>query len=153
MEISGHGAMLQDGGAGDAYGRGMTTSITVPFEIVTWDEETYDEPGDGPRLTHATLEKRYTGALDGTGRARLLTAQGDGGRGYVASERVSGALDGREGTFVIQHGAAGAAGEPEEVALGVIVGGSGTGELAGIRGEVAFRHDDDGARVTISYAL
>ncbi|MBJ7520194.1 MAG: DUF3224 domain-containing protein [Solirubrobacteraceae bacterium] len=128
-----------------------TTTITVPFEIVTWDEKTYDEPADGPKLTHATLEKRYSGDLEATGVARILTAQGDGGRGYVASERVTGTLMGRTGTFVIQHGAAGASDEPEEVALGVIVGGSGTGELAGLRGDVAFRHDHDGARVTISW--
>lgn len=131
----------------------MQTTITVPFEIDTWDEATYDEPAAGPKLTSATLVKRYRGPLEGTGEARLLTAQGDGGRGYVASERITGTLDGRTGTFVIQHGAAGATGEPEEVALGVIVGGSGTGELEGLHGEVAFRHDDDGARVTISYTL
>lgn len=131
----------------------MQTTITVPFDIDTWDEATYDEPAAGPKLTSATLVKRYRGPLEGAGQARVLTAQGDGGRGYVASERVSGTLEGRTGTFVIQHGAAGAAGEPEEVALGVIVGGSGTGELEGLRGEVAFRHDDDGARVTISYTL
>ncbi len=131
----------------------MQTTITVPFEIDTWDEATYDEPAAGPKLTSATLVKRYRGPLEGAGQARVLTAQGDGGRGYVASERVSGTLEGRTGTFVIQHGAAGAADEPEEVALGVIVGGSGTGELEGLRGEVAFRHDDDGARVTISYTL
>ncbi len=130
-----------------------TTTSTVPFDIVTWDEHTYDEPTAGPRLTHATLEKRYTGDLEATGIARVLTAQGDGGRGYVASERVTGTLMGRTGTFVIQHGAAGASDEPEEVALGVIVGGSGTGELTGLRGEVAFRHDQDGARVTISWRL
>lgn len=131
----------------------MQTTITVPFDIDTWDEATYDEPAAGPKLTSATLVKRYRGPLEGAGQARVLTAQGDGGRGYVASERVSGTLEGRTGTFVIQHGAAGAADEPEEVALGVIVGGSGTGELEGLRGEVAFRHDDDGARVTISYTL
>lgn len=131
----------------------MQTTITVPFEIDTWDEATYDEPAAGPKLTSATLVKRYRGPLEGAGQARVLTAQGEGGRGYVASERVSGTLEGRTGTFVIQHGAAGAADEPEEVALGVIVGGSGTGELEGLRGEVAFRHDDDGARVTISYTL
>lgn len=129
------------------------TTTTVPFDIVTWDEQAYDEPADGPRLTHATLEKRYRGDLEGTGIARLLTAQGAGGRGYVASERITGSLHGRMGSFVIQHGAAGASDEPEELSLGVIVGGSGTGELDGLRGEVAFRHDDDGARVTISYRL
>jgi hypothetical protein len=128
-----------------------TTSI-APFEITGWDEETYDEPAEGPRLTRARVTKRYRGGpLEGTSVAELLTAQGPGGDGYLASERFEGTLDGRAGTFVMQHG--GIAVGDERRPFGSIVPGSGTGELAGLRGTVAFAHDEQGARVELTYEL
>ena len=43
--------------------------------------------------------------------AELLTTQGEGGAAYLAQERVVGELDGRDGQFVLQHGAAGGDGQ------------------------------------------
>lgn len=109
------------------------TTLEAAFEITEWDETAYDEPSDGPRLTRITIRKRYDGALKGTGVATVLTAQGDDGQAYVASERVEGALDGRSGTFVIQHG--GIADAASQRTFGQIVPGSGTGDLRGLQGE------------------
>lgn len=50
----------------------------------------------------------------------------------MASERVEGTLDGRQGTFVIQHG--GLAEGTDQSSFGNIVPDSGTGELTGISG-------------------
>ncbi|HZV73211.1 MAG TPA: DUF3224 domain-containing protein [Conexibacter sp.] len=124
------------------------TTVTATFEITDWDERPYDEPADGPRLTRATVRKRFSGALEGTSVAELLTAQGDDGRGYVASERVDGVIDGRGGTFVLQHG--GVAGDATSRTFGHVVPGSGTGELSGLTGEVTYAHDETGARLTLS---
>ncbi len=123
-------------------------TLTVAFDITGWDETTYDEPADGPRLTRATVRKRYHGELEATSVAELLTAQGPDGQAYVALERVEGRLTGREGTFVIQHG--GTVGEGEPTAFGHVVPGSGTRELRGLRGEAVFAHDDAGARVMLT---
>jgi len=126
-------------------------TVTATFEITGWDETTYDVPPEGPPLARATVRKRFSGPLEGTSVAELLTAQGDGGAGYLASERVDAALEGRRGTFVIQHGGIGD--EDEQRAFGQIVPGSGTGELEGLRGEAVFAHDDAGARLKLSYTL
>jgi len=128
-----------------------TTTITVPFEITGWDETTYEEPAEGPKLTRVTVRKRFTGALDATSVAEVLTAQGPGGGGYLASERVDGVLAGRRGTFVLQHGGIGD--DSAQEAFGRVVPGSGTGELTGLRGEAAYAHDADGARVTLTYGF
>jgi hypothetical protein len=125
--------------------------ITASFEITGWDETTYDEPAEGPKLARATVRKRFSGSLEGTSVAELLTAQGDGGSGYLASERVEGSLGGRSGTFVLQHGGIGD--ETDRHAFGHIVPGSGTAGLEGLRGEAVFAHDEAGARVTITYTL
>ncbi|MFI6431379.1 DUF3224 domain-containing protein [Rhodococcus oryzae] len=107
-------------------------TIDASFEITDWDETVYEEPDEGPKLTRVRIRKRYHGAIEGSGVVSVLTAQGAAGAGYVASERVEGTLDGRAGTFVIQHG--GLANGTEQSSFGSIVPGSGTGEFAGISG-------------------
>ncbi|GAB3277575.1 hypothetical protein GCM10027563_05370 [Parasphingorhabdus pacifica] len=107
-------------------------TLEAPFEIIEWDETVYEEPAEGPKLTRITIRKRYHGAIEGSGVVEVLTAQGAAGAGYVASERVEGTLDGRQGTFVIQHG--GLAEGTDQSSYGNIVPASGTGGLAGISG-------------------
>ena len=52
---------------------------------------------------------------------------------------------------MLQHGGIGD--DTGQHAFGHIVPGSGTGELRGLRGEAAFAHDADGARLTLTYSL
>jgi hypothetical protein len=60
-----------------------------------------------------------------------------GSGGYVAMERVTGKLDGKSGSFVLQHNATMNRGTPD---LNVIVvPDSGTGELTGISGSMKIR--------------
>ena len=60
----------------------------------------------------------------------------DGSAGYVAIERVSGALHGRKGSFVLQHSGTMTRGAAELVIS--VVPDSGTGELAGITGRMVI---------------
>lgn len=115
-------------------------AVEAPFEITDWDETGYEEPAEGPKLTRVTIRKRYRGVIDGTGVAEVLTAQGAAGGGYVASERIEGMLDGRRGTFVIQHG--GVAEGTDQSSSGTIIPASGTGDLTGISGRaMEFRYE------------
>jgi hypothetical protein len=124
------------------------TTIVVPFEITHFEQTPYDEPAEGPPMTRGTVRKRFTGRLEGTSSTEMLTV---GQAGYVASERVEGTLDGRRGTFALQHG--GVDDEGGQRAFGHVVPGSGTGELAGLRGDVAYAHDEAGARLTLTFSL
>jgi hypothetical protein len=120
---------------------------TIPFEITSWDQESYDADEQGVvELARATVAKTFSGDLAGTSTAQVLivTAKGEPAA-YTAVERVVGTLDGRTGGFVLVHGAA----VESEVAHGQVVEGSGTGELAGIRGTAEYAHDETGARVTL----
>ncbi|WP_031467029.1 DUF3224 domain-containing protein [Sciscionella sediminilitoris] len=108
-------------------------TIQAEFDIENWEEVPYHEPEDGPRLTRITIRKNYRGTLEGTGLVEVLTAQGNLGSGYVASELIRASLDGRSGTFVIQHG--GLADNGAQNTFGTVVPHSGTGELTGLRGE------------------
>ena len=70
---------------------------------------------------------------------------------HAALERVEGTIDGRTGTFLLQHGGAGD--ETGQEAFGHIVPGTGTGDLAGITGTAVFAHDDEGARIALSWTI
>jgi hypothetical protein len=80
------------------------------------------------------LDKRFHGALQATSQGQMLAARTEeqGSAGYVAIERVSGTLAGREGTFVLQH--SGIMDRGQKQLTVTVVPGSGTGALAGLRG-------------------
>ena len=120
------------------------THLESPFRIDAWEpaegDALADATGGGPATGRATVRKTYTGDLAATSVAELLTCQGDEGAAYLAQERVIGALGGREGSFVLQHGAAGGPGH-EMSQWAFVVPGSGTGALAGLRGTGMLAHE------------
>ncbi len=122
-------------------------TLVADFEVTGWEPEVYDEPGEGPALARVTVRKTFRGVVDGTSVGEVLTAAGPDGRGYVASERFTGSVDGRVGTVVFQHG--GLDDGASAYTFGHVVPGSGTGQLAGLAGEITLTHDDSGARVTL----
>ncbi len=107
------------------------------------DAETYDDREGAARSFQADLEGEAT--------AELLTARAENGAAvYLALDRISGRLDGREGSFVLQHRGVLSADRAE--IDGAIVPGSGTGELKGITGQGAITVDDEGThRLTLDY--
>jgi Protein of unknown function (DUF3224) len=116
------------------------------------EAETYDER-EGATLGRIHIERRFQGDLEGEATAELLTATAEDGTAvYLALDRISGRLDGKEGSFVLQHrGVLSADGAEID---GAIVPGSGTGELKGITGHGAITVDDEGThRLTLEYEL
>jgi hypothetical protein len=116
------------------------------------DAETYDD-SEGAVLGRIHIERSFQGDLEGEGTAELLTATAENGAAvYLALDRISGRLDGREGSFVLQHrGLLSADGAEID---GAIVPGSGTGELKGITGKGAITVDEGGThRLTLEYEL
>lgn len=116
------------------------THVELAFEITSWDAAPEPEGADGrPEAARAMLTKAYSGELEGTATVDFLGTQNDVAQAYVAQEVVLGRLAGRSGGFVLQHGAAGGAGlDARQWAF--VVPGSGTGELAGLRGEGKVEH-------------
>ena len=112
------------------------------FTVDTWEPEVVDER-PGAALTRVVLTKTFTGALTGSSTVHMTSAADGEGRpaAYTAFERYVGGLDGRKGSFVLQHCAPGSHGERLSVR---VVPGTGTEELAGITGELDIRIDDEG---------
>ena len=99
------------------------------------------------------LDKQFSGELAGTSAGQMLAFRSDtqGSAGYVALERVSGSLHGRGGTFMLQHSGTMNRGVSQ---LSIrVVPDSGTGELAGLSGEMDLDQSGGGHAYTLSYTL
>src|ERR1700691_6244417 len=74
------------------------------FDLTMHPEPPYDAV-DGVTLARVRFDKRFAGPLEATSEVNMMAARTpvDGSAGYVAIERVVGALEGKRGTFVLQH--------------------------------------------------
>ncbi|MGD0679465.1 MAG: DUF3224 domain-containing protein [Polyangiaceae bacterium] len=109
--------------------------VNGTFEISMHPEPPYDAI-DGVTLARVRFDKRFVGPLDATSDVNMLAARTPvgGSAGYVAIERVTGALEGKRGTFVLQHMGVMTRGTPSLQVT--IVPDSGTGELVGLSGRM-----------------
>lgn len=95
-----------------------------------------DEFADG-RLGRVLLTKTFSGDLAGSARGQMLSAvTSHGSAGYVAIDHVTGELDGRRGSFVLQH--SGVMNRGAKSLSVMVVPDSGTEELAGLSGTLSI---------------
>jgi flagellar basal body rod protein FlgG len=111
----------------------MTAHARGDFDV----KLTPQTPADAA-VGRMTLDKQFHGALEATSQGEMLAIQGGvkGSAGYVAMERVTGTLQGRSGSFALQHNGTMTRGEPQLVIT--VVPDSGTGELAGLSGRMTI---------------
>jgi hypothetical protein len=119
----------------------MPTHATGPFEVKVTP---IDDESEDPTLGRLALDKQYHGDLEGTGKGQMLTAgsPAKGAGGYVAIEKISGTLNGRTGSFVLQHSGTMTNNKPELTIT--IVPESGAGQLEGIAGKMTIKVSPDG---------
>ena len=87
------------------------------------------------KLARMSIDKEIAGDLVATTKGQMIRALTDtkGSAGYVAIERVTGTLNGKKGSFVLQHSGLMNRGGPTLSV--VVVPDSGTDELVGLEGE------------------
>jgi hypothetical protein len=119
----------------------MTLHATGPFEAKV--TPIHDDSADST-LSRMSLDKQYHGGLEATARGQMLAAgsPAKGAGGYVAIEKVTGTLNGKTGSFALQHSGTMTNNRPELIIT--IVPGSGTGELEGISGKMTITISPDG---------
>ncbi len=129
-------------------------TATARFDVTGWTPSPYDQPAEGPELSRITIRKAFQGGLKGESVGEGLfcgMSAPQAGAGYVVSERFTGQLGERHGSFVIQHGGLMGPGVPPRT-FGHVVPGSGTGDLVGLIGDVQIDRTDDGEhRLTLDY--
>jgi hypothetical protein len=109
------------------------TKATGAFQVAPASDDAYDELDGGIKLTHASGTQTFTGDIDGDGAVHwLMLYRPDKTAHFVGLQRITGSVGGRQGSLV-------AAAEGDHDGTGskislTIIAGSGTGDLAGIKG-------------------
>lgn len=111
-------------------------------------------PPDAPsRFVRLHLDKTFEGGLVGTSEVEMLASNEGttGSGGYVALERVTGTLDGRRGSFILQHSGTMS---PGSMHIDVQVSpGSGTDALTGLSGRLTIRIEGKQHAYDFEYTL
>lgn len=108
---------------------------------------------DGISLGRMSLTKEFTGDIVGKSTGQMLTAltSTKGSAGYVAIERVSATLNGKRGSFVLQH--SGTMHEGRQTLSITVVPGSGAGALTGIEGVLTLEVVEGDHYYQLEYTL
>ena len=125
---------------------------TAKAKIVVRKSES--EPFDetiSPVLMRIRIDETFTGDIDAESTVQALQLlRDDKSASMVSMQRVVGTLDGRNGSFVLQGSEIVERGKIS--ATWFVVPGSGTGELAGLRGEGGFKGAfGEGSEGTLEY--
>ncbi|MEP7325788.1 MAG: DUF3224 domain-containing protein [Gemmatimonadota bacterium] len=127
----------------------MTARGTFDVKVIP---QAADDSAGGP-FGRLFLDKQFHGDLDGISKGQMLGAMSavEGSGGYVALELVSGTLNGRKGTFVLQHN-----GTMQKNVANMIVNvvpDSGTGELTGLAGTMTIIIEGGKHSYVLEYTL
>ncbi len=122
------------------------------FNVTIAPQKPEDGVGD-PLIGRMSIDKQFHGDLEARSLGQMLAAMSPvkGSAGYVAIERVVGTLNGKKGSFVLQHQGTMARGVP---GLSVtVVPDSGTEELVGLTGSMKINIEGGAHSYEFDYAF
>lgn len=130
----------------------MSLRATGKYEL-EWDEQPPYDEAEGATLATVTITKTWTGDIEATSVTKMIKAMTaePTSAGLVAIERVNGKVNGKVGSFVLQHNAVSDRGD--RFLNIVVLPDSGTGELTGIKGKLLLDVVDGAHNVTLEYEL
>ena len=133
-----------------ARAAGARKRAEAKITVQNSEAKPYDQTAR-PALMEMHLNETFSGGMDGESTARALEVRReDRSASMVSMQRFQGKLGGRQGTFVLQGSEIVKNGKVK--ATWFVVRGSGTGELAGLRGEGGFEGDfGKGSTGTLDY--
>ncbi|MFD9084266.1 DUF3224 domain-containing protein [Streptomyces erythrochromogenes] len=125
------------------------------FTFADWEESPVGALDAAPRLARARVANTFTGGVEAAGTScdYTIAYTGESTGSYSGMELLSGSVDGRKGSFVLEERGTFDAGGT--VCRFEVVPGSGTGDLVGLTGSGGFtyRHGDTSVEYAFSYAL
>lgn len=135
----------------------MEKEIVMPIARGPIDVNIEAEPPfleqDGLTLNRNIIRKEFSGDVVGASEAQMITAltATPGSAGYVAIEHFIGSVNGKSGSFVLQHNGVMNKGDAQLAVT--VVPDSGTGELAGISGKLEINNDEGQHSYVLQYEL
>ena len=128
----------------------MNQHATGTFEVKMTPA---DDKSDDKTLGRMTIAKEWHGDLEGASVGQMLSG-GDvtkGSAGYVAIEKFTGALNGRKGSFILQHSGTMTRGVGQLTIT--VVPDSGTDQLKGISGKLGIKIENGKHSYEFDYSL
>ena len=116
-------------------GKVMTNRASGTFEVKMSPQ---DQGTDMP-VGRMMIDKQFQGDLVGTSKGQMLMVSSGNVKdsaGYVAIEKVTGTLNGRRGSFYLQHNGVMTRGVGELTIT--VIPDSGTDQLVGLRGKMSI---------------
>ena len=110
-------------------------------------------PAPAEGLSRFSLDKELHGDIEATSKGEMMGG-GDykqGTAGYVAVEMITGTLNGKHGSFALQHSSTMDQGATKMNII--VVPGSGTGELKGISGTFTIKIENGQHFYDLDYTL
>lgn len=131
----------------------MTKHAKGTFDVKVIPQKPDNKEAETAKLGRMSLDKRFHGDLEAMSTGEMLGAMTDvkGSAGYVAMERVRGTLQGRSGTFVLQHNGTMTRGVPQMNV--VVVPDSGTDGLVGLDGVMTIKIEEGKHFYEFEYTL
>jgi hypothetical protein len=123
------------------------------FEVNLQPLDSYAQGGGGIRFNRMSIDKTFSGDLEGTSQGEMLSVVTDvqGSAGYVAIEQVSGVLAGKFGTFALQH--FGIMDRGQSRLILEVVPESGSGELTSLSGTMTIEQRGGKHHYVFTYNL
>lgn len=128
-------------------------TFEVSMQLQSAQPQAEGDVAEGSSLGRMSLEKVFSGDLEASGKGEMLTARSDvaTSAAYVAIERVSGSLHGREGCFALVH--RGVMTKEAQNLMIEVVPDTGTGQLKGLVGRLHIRVADGQHHYDFHYSL
>lgn len=123
------------------------------FEVNLQALDAHINGSDGMTLGRLSIDKTFHGDLEAQSQGEMLSVMTSvqGSAGYVALEQVRGTLDGKQGTFVLQHFGLMSAGQNRLVLE--VVPDSGTDQLVNLSGSMTIKVEDGRHIYELDYSL
>jgi hypothetical protein len=132
----------------------MTSNIvTGQFTVALAPLDGYAKGQNGINLGRMSIDKTFTGKLNASSQGEMLSAMTpvQGSAGYVAIEQVIGELEGKKGSFVLQH--FGTMDKGQDSLILTVISDSGTDGLEGLTGSMKIRIENGVHHYDFQYAL
>ncbi|WP_030714694.1 DUF3224 domain-containing protein [Streptomyces sp. NRRL F-2580] len=125
------------------------------FTFANWEETPVGSAEAVPRLAHAHVTNAFTGGIEAAKTAcdYTIAYTGENVGSYSGMELLTGSVDGRKGSFVLEERGTFDAGGT--VCRFEVVPGSATGDLASLTGSGGFtyRHGETAVAYSFTYDL
>ncbi len=127
--------------------------ISGTFKVDLAPLDAFEKGKNNIQISRMSINKTFSGSLAACSKGEMLSAVSPvkGSAGYVAIEQVEGTLDGKEGSFVLQH--FGSMGSGTQRLILEVVPDSGTGQLEGLRGSMEITIKEGQHFYTFNYTL